>query len=348
MGNGNVTKLKRDLDLLDIEELKINREMYMLQLKINETSENKKKVRVKKNYLQITERKLKALENKENQNMQLEIINNNAENNNNNKNEFQRETNPGKNSGEVIKSEISPKKTSIIIGKSMEKINSNKNENNNLKSNEIIKEYSETISKLSPIKYNKEEHKKETENKENIINKSISIKEEINEDDINENININVIRKSKNNIDKISKISVQPNYNKSMDNKNESLVDEVEIVGLSEDGVLKDRISDILIRNSSISNSSAKNNASESSISKKGSVSSIPKQDKNLISYSESEKKSENNISDKDEENEKKNEEKIQMNARRLLKNNRNKSYFVLNESEFTESSKQSISNNDK
>ena len=117
MGNGNVNKLKRDLDLLDIEELKINREMYMLQLKINETSENKKKVRVKKNYLQITERKLKALENKENQNMQLETINNNAENNNNNKNEFQRETNPGKNSGEVIKSEISPKKTSIIIGK---------------------------------------------------------------------------------------------------------------------------------------------------------------------------------------------------------------------------------------
>ena len=336
MGNGNVAKLKKDIDLLDIEELKINREMYKLQLKINETSEIKKKVRIKKNYLQITERKIKALENKENQNIKKEIANYNTENSYN-KNEFQVETNHERYSSGVIKSEILPKKTSVILGKSMEAINFNKDENNNLNNNETIRENYEKEFKLPPIKNNKEKHKNEIENKENSINKNINLKEEINDEDINENLNINKVKKS-NNIEKLSKITVQPNYNKSMDNKSESLVDEVEIVGLSEDGVLKDRISDILIRNSSINNSSSNN----------GSSSSISKQEKNLISSSESEKKFDNDISDKYNENKKNSVGEIHLDTRRLLKNNRNKSYYFLSESGFSESiSKQSISNND-
>ena len=343
MGNGNeISRLKKDLDLLDIEEIKLNREMYKIQVKINETSGNRKKVRIKKNYFQITERKLNDLENRGNQDVKKESPNNNyVKINNNNinniKNELQTETDHERKSSGVIQSEISPKKTSLLSGKSIEKNSLNKEENNNLKSSSIkINNVGGKII-LPSIMYNKEEHRKETENIEHSIDENI--KEEINNDDINENININKIRKS-NNIEKISKISVQPNYNKSMDNKNQSLVDEVEIVGLSEDGVLKDKISEVLVRNSSINNSSSNNNAS---------VSSISKQDKNLISCSESEKKYQNDISDKDEEQKNQNIGEIHLDNRRLLKNNRNKSYFILDESGFSESlSKQSISNDDK
>ena len=88
MGN-EVLNLRKDLIDLDMEELKINRELYNLQSQINAKMPGNKKVRIKNNYKQYVERKLKALEEKkrllfENENN----INNNNKQTNNNKKEI--------------------------------------------------------------------------------------------------------------------------------------------------------------------------------------------------------------------------------------------------------------------
>ena len=63
MGN-EIQNLREDLIDLDIEEMKINRELYNLQLEINAKLPKEKKVKIKKNYKEIAERKLFFLEQK--------------------------------------------------------------------------------------------------------------------------------------------------------------------------------------------------------------------------------------------------------------------------------------------
>ena len=62
MGNLNEEeKLNKDLDNLDRKELEINGELYKIQIKINQNLPERKKIRLKKNYLQIIEKRLQKL-----------------------------------------------------------------------------------------------------------------------------------------------------------------------------------------------------------------------------------------------------------------------------------------------
>lgn len=63
MGNINeAEKLKKDLNELDLEELKINKDLYNIQLEINKIVSTKDKAKLKKNYIQIIDRRIQFLE----------------------------------------------------------------------------------------------------------------------------------------------------------------------------------------------------------------------------------------------------------------------------------------------
>ena len=83
MGNEDAIGLKRDLIDLDIEEIRINRELYNLQMQMNAKLSKEKKVKIKKNYKQFCERKILFLEEKKRQLFENE--NNNNQNNQDNK-----------------------------------------------------------------------------------------------------------------------------------------------------------------------------------------------------------------------------------------------------------------------
>ena len=86
MGN-EVQSLRKDLIDLDIEEMKINRELYNLQLQINAKLAVDKKLKIKNNYKKIAERKLYELEQKKDLLLGKDkniIISENTNNNNTN------------------------------------------------------------------------------------------------------------------------------------------------------------------------------------------------------------------------------------------------------------------------
>ena len=80
MGN-EILNLQKDLIDLDIEEMKINRELYDLQLEINAKLPRDKKVHLEQNFKEIASKKMKYLEEEK----RLLIENENNSNDNNNK-----------------------------------------------------------------------------------------------------------------------------------------------------------------------------------------------------------------------------------------------------------------------
>ena len=84
-------------------------------------------------------------------------------------------------------------------------------------------------------------------------------KNNINED-LDENLNINEYKRIF--FDKLSSLCPRSNINKSMDNKNSSIVEELEVVGLSQNDVLKDKLSDFFVGTSVASSSNQNKNNS--------------------------------------------------------------------------------------
>ena len=90
MGN-EIESIKKDLIDLDIEEMKINRELYNLQLEINAKLPKDKKVRLKKNYKEIAGKKIHYLEEKKR--ILLDKDNSSNDNNKNNNNKTHKNNN---------------------------------------------------------------------------------------------------------------------------------------------------------------------------------------------------------------------------------------------------------------
>ena len=286
MGNEEAQGLKIDLINLDMEEIKINRELFNLQMQINAKLAKDKKIKLKKNYKKYAEKKLQTLEDKKRLLLesQQNIKNtNNNESNPNNKNENISPNNipEAKNNNEEIKNKNEDNKLSLISNSLKENNKSNKfisdkieqknNENtekkvlisNSENSNEInIK----TIYTKKKSKLNNNDNKAEEE-----IKNDIEMKKDNNDPDNNryendikdnelENLNINQYKRLF--FDKLSSMIFRTN-NKSMDNKNSSIVEELEVVGLSENEVLKDKLSEFLVGTSVASSSvQNKNNSS--------------------------------------------------------------------------------------
>ena len=187
-------------------------------------------------------------------------------------------------------------------------------------------------------------------------------------ENLDENLNIKIYKRKF--FDRLSSIGPKSNINKSMDNKNSSIIEELEVVGLSQNEILKDKLSEFFvgtsIGSSSISNQN--NSSMHNNYHKNRPKSEISGVNRELISSSKSNNenvKGINSINYKsingnNEEREKKNdtggsgqkydtEETINnketgrntnekykenngenINERKMLKNNRNKSYFVL------------------
>ena len=81
------------------------------------------------------------------------------------------------------------------------------------------------------------------------------------DDDLEENLNINKYKRKF--FDKLSSLGPRSNINKSMDNKNSSIVEELEVVGLSQNDILKDKLSEFFVGTSVASSSQQnKNNSS--------------------------------------------------------------------------------------
>ena len=414
MGN-EVQNLRKDLIDLDIEEIKINRELYNLQMQINAQLSNAKKIKIKNNYKQIAEKKLLYLENKkrllfEDKN-NLNIIGQNLANNQNKMIDTEFETGEH----EDIKNNKEDNKLNLVSNNSskgkkfiVDKIETNKDINKDINNNNIenINDKKEKINdlekqnetkitkknnktKLKEIKKdsnnnNNKNNKINDENKNDGINNDNENNKKINNnnDEIEENLNINEYKRFF--FDRLSSLGSKPNINKSMDNKNSSIDEELEIVGLSQNGFLKDKLSDYLVGSSveSSSNDNRNNSSMYNNYYKNRPKSGIQgvnrqlistnkKNDENkefIISTNDSNKRNLNyeENEDKDEENKKrddnlqgqveteesinnkdtgintveKSKEKNKMNItneRRLLKNNRNKSFYFLEDSSMQE-----------
>ena len=394
MGN-EVLNLRKDLIDLDMEELKINRELYNLQTQINAKLPDNKKVRIKNKYKQYVERKLKALEEKkrillENQNN----INNNNKQSNNDKKELSYnviETGIAKN--EEIKIDNTKNNKLSLISKNSKESNKENNNNDNKKKNDMISN-SESDSKIKvktiytkkkSNKYNdneedmkndiEEEDKKDNDNNNTNNNKNNRYQgNNIKNDDLEENLNINEYKRKF--FEKLSSLGPRSNINKSMDNKNSSIVEELEVVGLSQNDILKDKLSDFFVgtsvatsskhnqNNSSLHNHYYKNKAkseisgvngqqlisSSKSYNEDGNnkgLNSINCQNYDRGEYgrdnekigtgrtgekyeteeSINNKETGSNTNEKYKDNSNENEN---INEKKMLKNNRNKSYFVL------------------
>ena len=103
-------------------------------------------------------------------------------------------------------------------------------------------------------------------------------------EDIEENLNINEYKKKF--FDKLSSLGgTRSNINKSMDNKNSSAVEELEVVGLSQNDILKDKLSEFF-QGSSIESSN--HNQNNSSMNNKRAKSEISDINRKMISTSKS------------------------------------------------------------
>ena len=287
MGNETERSLQLDLINLDIEEIKVNRELYNLQLQINAKLPNEKKIKIKNNYKEFSERKLKALEEKK----RALIENENKENNeqdNKPRNKMiiipEIENEENKNNNEenklslISNSSKGSQKNNNIIDKIVTNDFNNDNKENNKK--EIISNSSESEIKVTTI-YTRKKSKKlknlESKKEDNINNNEEDIKKDENNDnnnrynlekdnniineDLDENLNINEYKRKF--FDKLSSLYAKSNINKSMDNKNSSIVEELEVVGLSQNDILKDKLSDFFVGTSVASSSNQnKNNSS--------------------------------------------------------------------------------------
>lgn len=288
MGNETERTLRLDLINLDIEEIKVNRELYNLQLQINAKLSNEKRIKIKTNYKEFSERKLKSLEEKKR--LLLENENNNLNNKPRNKMlilpEISKEENNNKEDNKLSlisnSSKGSQKNNNNIIDKIVTNNANNDNQDENLKNKEEIISHSESESKIK-VKtiYTRKKSKKlkniENEKEENINNNEEDMKNNDNNndnnrydvekdknninEDLDENLNINEYKRIF--FDKLSSLCPRSNINKSMDNKNSSIVEELEVVGLSQNDVLKDKLSDFFVGTSVASSSNQnKNNSS--------------------------------------------------------------------------------------
>ena len=410
---GNETQnIKKDLIDLDIEEMKINRELYNLQLQINAKLPNDKKVKIKSNYKQIAERKIHYLEQKKlkllesekekEKEKSKEIIKidnvaetgeNEVEKNNKEDNKLSLISNSSKGSKKSQKG--------MLIDKIEEKINENNSNNKEIISDtengKIKTIYTKKKSKnINKINTNDKKNDNINDNEEDVKNNNNedSKNNDINDNNLEENLNINEYKRKF--FDKLSSLGPISNVNKSMDNKNSSVLEELEVVGLSQNDILKDKLSEFFV-GTSVASSSNNNNKNNSSMHNnyyknrpKSEISGINQQ---LISASKSgnedNENNEENIdnednntynsqnnknsnyeenqeyTDRNNENENENgygtgvtgekydteetmnkevgnnnnekyKEKNNINEikeRKLLKNNRNKSYFVLEDS---------------
>ena len=428
MGN-EAQSLRIDLINLDIEELKINRELYNVYQQMNATLPKEKKFHLRKNYKKMVEEKINALEekkrhllenaNKANSNNQLNGKENENKNNKNNiietgeiKVDKKRESSDENNKFSLIsKSSHNSKNSSkkIIIDKinnNKEMISSSGNESSakeqvvytkrkQIKKNEIFNKQNEEIknnenkeikNKEEEINNNNiEENKNKNEQEEDIKDNNNNDKEDdvVNED-IEENLNINEYKKKF--FDKLSSLGTRSNINKSMDNKNSSAVEELEVVGLSQNDILKDKLSEFFQgssiessnhnqNNSSMNNKRAKSEISDinrpmvsssksKNIENEGNMNSINEENyennyeenapyndenydneeriddtgekKDIFGTEETIRETRNNTHEKYKEKENVN---MEVNERRMLKNNRNKSYFVLEDSSMSKQS---------
>ncbi len=80
------------------------------------------------------------------------------------------------------------------------------------------------------------------------------------DDDLEENLNINQYKRKF--FDKLSSLCPRSNVNKSMDNKNSSVVEELEVVGLSQNEILKDKLSELFVGTSVATSNNKQNNCS--------------------------------------------------------------------------------------
>jgi len=103
-----------------------------------------------------------------------------------------------------------------------------------------------------------------------------------NDDDdiVNENIeeNLNINEYKKKFFDKLSSLGGRSNINKSMDNKNSSGVEELEVVGLSQNDILKDKLSEFFQGSSIESSNHNQNNSSMNNKRAKSEISGINRQ----------------------------------------------------------------------
>ena len=414
---GNETQnIKKDLIDLDIEEMKINRELYNLQLQINAKLPNDKKVKIKSNYKQIAERKIHYLEQKKlkllasEKEKSKEIIKidniaetgeNEVEKNNIEDNKLSLISNSSKGSKKAQKG--------MLIDKIEEKINENNSNNKEIISDtengKIKTIYTKKKSKnINKININELNDKNNDNINDNINDNNEKVKNnnedsknnDINDNNLEENLNINEYKRKF--FDKLSSLGPISNANKSMDNKNSSVLEELEVVGLSQNDILKDKLSEFFVGTSvaSSSNNNRNNSSMHNNYYKNRPKSEISGINQQLISASKSgnennesngenednEDKEDNNTYnsqnnknsnyeenqeyiDRNNENENENgygtgitgekydtEETMnkevgnnnnekykeknninEINERKLLKNNRNKSYFVLEDS---------------
>ena len=137
-----------------------------------------------------------------------------------------------------------------------------------------------------------------------------------------ENLNINEYKRKF--FDKLSSLGPISNVNKSMDNKNSSVLEELEVVGLSQNDILKDKLSDFFV-GTSVASSSNNNNKNNSSMHNnyyknrpKSEISGINQQ---LISASKS--GNEDNENNEENEGDEENEDNNTYNSQ----NNKNSNY---------------------
>ena len=389
MGN-EILNLRKDLIDLDIEEMKINRELYNLQLEINAKLPRDKKVRLKQNFKEIAGKKIKYLEEKKRL-----LIENENNSNNNNKQINKISTNENEILDNAIETGVA--KNEEIKNSEENKLNLVNNYNNNkknkIKQKEIISSsesdnfvnvktiYTRKNTNLhnSKIEVQKEEIKnnekekdlkkpnnvQEEEKKEDIKNNNDEDtkynnyrylnKKNDNDNDTNENINenLNINEYKRKFFDKLSSLCPRSNYNKSMDNKNSSIVEELEVVGLSQNDILKEKLSEFLVATSVATSNNKQNNSSLNNNYErpKSEISGINRQ---LISSNKSNTENGNDNkrfgtgetkekydteetinntetgNNTDEKYKEQNNENAVLNDKRLLRNNRNKSYFIL------------------
>ena len=407
MGNEEERCLKIDLINLDMEEIKINRELYNIQMQINAKLAKDKKIKLKKNYKQFAQKKLRALEEKKRLLFEREEYTKNKENNKEIKNK-----NIFNNAGDKVvnieksKNKDDDKKLSLIsngskgnknnlnkfISEEIGKMNNKNREKKELISNsensnelQIITIYTKKKSKLS--KDNIEELLKNNDiekNKDKDNDRYDKIK---NENDF-DNLNINKYKRLF--FDKLSSMGPRSNFNKSMDNKNSSIVEELEVVGLSQNEILKDKLSEFFVgtsvESSSIQNknysslhnnyyknrakseisgmnrqliSSSKDNEQKNEINNSTSYNNINYEpnfngnlevfegNKNVKGFhtggsgekNETEETFNKKSGNYTEEKYKIDNQKINIEEKKLLKNNRNKSFYVLDDSYLNDNS---------
>ena len=129
-------------------------------------------------------------------------------------------------------------KLNLVNNKKNNKEESKNHEEEDLKNRNNVQEEK----KEEDLKNNNDEDKKN--NNYRYLNKN-------NDKDTNENIN-----------DKLSSLYPRSNYNKSIDNKNSSIREELEIVGLSKNDILKDKLSEFFVGTSVATSNNKQNNPS--------------------------------------------------------------------------------------